>query len=171
MPLLCRCKRHETNLTICNWIIIAINTIHTDKLLQFKKMSPLKLYEWWSYFVDSRSQLLHNPSLYQGMTKKDCQPRDRVHMSARDRVSWLSFYVIFLNIKEISLPPAPEIRIHLDNEQSRRYKTVPQNLKSFAVLLLLYFKQTVTVIFPLPSSYCSTGSDSHTHLCSLWGSN
>jgi hypothetical protein len=49
-------KRHEINLTICNWIIIAINTNHASKLLKIKKISSLKMYKWWPYFVDNHSQ-------------------------------------------------------------------------------------------------------------------
>jgi hypothetical protein len=35
----------------------------------------------------------------------------------------------------------------------------PQETKK----ILLYYKQTVTVTVPLPSAYCSTGSESHSH--------
>jgi hypothetical protein len=38
-----------------------------------------------------------------------------------------------------------------------------QSLKPSVVLLMLYYKQTVTAIVPLPSDYCNTGSGSHTH--------
>jgi hypothetical protein len=37
-----------------------------------------------------------------------------------------------------------------------------QILKSSLVLLVLYYKQTVTLIAPLPNACCSTECDSHT---------
>jgi hypothetical protein len=68
-------------------------------------------------------------------------------------------------------PPPSEKIIHVSIELPWRYTAPPQSLKSSVVLLLLYCKKTVTVICPLPSIYCSIGSDSHTHRCFLWGSN
>jgi hypothetical protein len=43
----------------------------------------------------------------------------------------------------------------------QRYMAPLRSLKPSVVLLLLYYKQTVTATVPLPSAYCSIGSDSH----------
>lgn len=53
----------------------------------------------------------------------------------------------------------------------QKYTAPPQILKASVVLLLVYDKQTVTVIVPLHGAYCSAGSDSHTHaviFCEVW---
>jgi hypothetical protein len=64
-------------------------------------------------------------------------------------------------------PLPPESRIHLSIEPPRRYTALPQNLKPSVVLLLLYYKKTVTATVPLPSACCSTGSDTHTSVFSV----
>jgi hypothetical protein len=54
--------------------------------------------------------------------------------------------------------------MHVRTEMQWRHMALPQVLKSSVGLLPLYYKYTVTGIVPLPSAYCSTGSDSQQQL-------
>jgi hypothetical protein len=95
---------------------------------------------------------------------RNSNPKSTI-MSSYIMGSHFTSTVQLANIFEMSAVP----RIHVSTEPLRRYMALHQSLKSSAVLLLLYYKQTVAVIVPLPSAYCSTGSDSHSHhRCFLW---
>jgi hypothetical protein len=96
-------------------------------------------------------------------------------MSSYIMGSHFAFMVEPMRIFDMSavqlFPPPPQNWLPVSIEQPRKYTELPRSLKTSVVLLLFYFKQTVTVTVPLPSTYCSIGSGRHTHRCFLWGSN
>jgi hypothetical protein len=51
----------------------------------------------------------------------------------------------------------------MKQEAKHKYATLPESQKPSAVLLLLYYKETVPVIVPFLSAYPSTESGRHSH--------
>jgi hypothetical protein len=56
--------------------------------------------------------------------------------------------------------PLPEIRTYVSAEQPRRHSALRKSLKPSVVLLLLYYKQTMTIIVPVTCVHCNNGSES-----------